>query len=511
MTSPLRLRGYVVERLLGTGASSDVWQARAQSSGARVALKRIRIDSEEQRSRARSEAALLAALDHPNLVRLHALVEMDDALVLVLDLAEGGTLGALLAVRGRLTPGEVITAVAPVAAALDYLHDAGVVHGDVSAANILLTADGVPLLADVGVARLTGDRTEVRATAAYVDPLVAAGCVPGPQSDVFMLAGVALHALTGTPPWPDADESDALAHAAGGTLDDVSERLTAAGVPEQMSAVVGRALAVDPQRRGTAADFALELAHSGTAVAVELTARAPMLDVAGAWTGPRHAARPSFDRPAAPPPTGLVARARPVIPRPPQRRSRHARFAGLAAVLAALVVVLAGVAWSKAGTGAPHPAHPPTPQQQVETSRPTSGPRTPPPHSARGSLIARLDRLDAVRSRAFATRDPTLLRRVYLPGGLLRADVGLLARLVPVGCRLLGVRTRYTALDVHRHGSRSTVSALATLGASRLICGRQLRGRAAGARSRLRIVLVRTAAGTRIAHERVASRSGGAD
>src|SRR4051812_7288679 len=326
MTSPLRVRGYAVERLLGAGATSTVWQARALSSGARVALKRIPVDREEQRSAAGSEAALLAALDHPNLVRLHTLVEVDDAVVLVLDLAEGGSLAGLLAARGRLTPGEVITALAPVAAALDYLHEAAVVHGDVSAANILSTADGAPLLGDVGVARLTGNRADIRATAAYVDPAVAAGCVPGPQSDVFMLAAVALHALPGGPPWPGADEADSFARAARGVLDDVVQRLAVAGVPEPMSVVGARALAVDPQRRGSAADFALDLAHSGTAVAVGPGPRGPPAEVARVWTGPRHAARPSFDRSStgAPPPTRLVARPRPVIPRPPRRRRPRA-------------------------------------------------------------------------------------------------------------------------------------------------------------------------------------------
>src|SRR5438309_584724 len=80
-----------------------------------------------------------------------------DGAVLVLDLADGGSLAELLAVRGRLTPGEVITAVSPVAAAVAYLHAAEIVHGDVSPANILFTPGGVPLLADLGVARLTGD------------------------------------------------------------------------------------------------------------------------------------------------------------------------------------------------------------------------------------------------------------------------------------------------------------------------------------------------------------------
>src|SRR4051812_13856604 len=97
MGAEFRLRGYTVERLLGRGASGEVWRARAGSSGAPVALKRIPTADESARVRARAEAALLCALDHPNLVRLHAVEPTADALVLVLDLADGGSLADLLA------------------------------------------------------------------------------------------------------------------------------------------------------------------------------------------------------------------------------------------------------------------------------------------------------------------------------------------------------------------------------------------------------------------------------
>ena len=493
MQLPPRVRGYTVERLVGRGTSGDVWQARADGSGAVVALKRIAVRDDDQLRRAQHEAALLAALDHPNLIRLHAVVPADDALVLVLDLAEGGSLADILAARRRLTPGEVITAIAPVATALAYLHDQQVVHGDVSAANVVFTAAGVALLADVGVARLTGDDGDALACPAYVDPAVAAGCVPGPPSDVFMLGGVALHALTGTPPWPDPDPDAALAAAARGVLDDVATRLAAAGVEPAMSAVVARALTVDPHRRGTAADLALDLVHSGSAVAVELaagTAAAGQLR-----TGPRHAAD-------ATPPTRLVApRPRPVIPRQPRRRRPRP---ALLIAAAAAAVVAAGLGIGIAGRSG---AHPPTAaghgsssaRREVETSAP-GGAKRPAPH--RGAL-AELDRLDALRARAYAHRDPALLRRVYVPGRLLRADTSTLTRLVPPGCGLAGVRTHFVPVAVRSRAGHDVVTVTATLGRSRLVCAGRQRGAAPGSSAtRLTVELVPTASGLRIADER---------
>ena len=496
MASPPRLRGYVVERWLGSGATSDVWQARAGGSGAAVALKRIQLDGSDRLVRARAEATLLAALDHPNLVRLHDLIEADDAVVLVLDLADGGSLADLLATRGRLTPGEAITAVAPVAAALAYLHDAGVVHGDVSAANVLFAADGVPLLADVGVARLTGDERDAEANPAYVDPAVAAGSVPAAPSDVFMLGGVALHALTGRPTWPAAGSVDVDA------LDRIPHRLAAADVPAPMAATICRALTADPRRRGTAADLALDLGHSGTAVAVELVAGRVLPGLAGQWTGPRHAAR----LPGDPPPTRLVARPRPVIPRPPPRRSR--RLPGLVGLAVAGLVGCAGVAWASIGTAQERPELPvtsvPPPQAETSLHLPDRTPRTaaPVPVVHHPDWLAELNRLDSLRARAYATRRPALLHRVYPPGRLRVADAAALSRLVPPGCRLDGADTQYTRASVVENGGRAVVTASATIAPSRLICPDRAAQAAPGVHARLRIVLTQTAAGVRIVDER---------
>jgi eukaryotic-like serine/threonine-protein kinase len=515
MAGAFKLRGYTVQKLLGSGSSGDVWQAQVASSGAPVALKRIQVNGADQLQRAHTEAALLAALDHPNLVRLHSIVPTDGAVVLVLDLATGGSLGDLLSARGRLTPGEVITAVAPIAAALAYLHGEGVVHGDVSAANILFTATGTAQLADVGVARLTGDDADAEATPAYVDPAVAVGCVPGAQSDVFMLAGVALHALTGAPPWPADSPDAALALAAQGRLDDIAQRLAAAGVAPAMSAVLGRALSVDPQRRGTAADLALDLRHSGQPVAVELSAGVARRDPQPVLrSGPRHAAqpagrppaaasrrssavgdssRPAFDRPHAPPsgaaPTRLVGpRPRPVIPRPPRRRPRRRVLAiGVAAALAT-GLGLAGTLWARAEGRAEHrspAAVAPVAVRPVDWASTLAG-------------------LDAMRAKAFATRNAVLLQAVYLPGGLLAADAALLARLVPVGCGLSGVRTRYSQVHATTSGGHVVLTATAVLSSSQLVCGGQRRAIAPGAGpTRLRLELARTPNGLRIADQRV--------
>ncbi len=265
-----RLPGFMIGELLGSGNSSEVWAARIAATGEQVALKRVALTESDALRAARTEAALLTALDHPHLIRLHALIPTPDAAVLVLDLADGGSLADLLARRGRLAVGEVVTALAPIAAALAYAHQLGVLHGDVTPGNVLFTAIGLPMLADLGVGRIVGDSVAVRCTPEYVDPAVARGCAPGPSSDVFMLGAVAMRALTGSPVWRGTTTAEILADAAAGDLGDLPERF--AVLPPPVAAVLEQALVAEPHLRCTAAEFALDLRHSAVPMPVELSA-----------------------------------------------------------------------------------------------------------------------------------------------------------------------------------------------------------------------------------------------
>ena len=465
MTEPvLHVPGYVLDAPIGSGASGQVWRAHAAAGGSGVAIKLLPTPGAEQLAAVRTEAAMLAGLDHPHLVRLHEVVPCAAGLALVLELAAAGSLADLLARRGRLTPGEVVTAVAPVGAALAYAHNADVVHGDVSAANIVFTAVGLPLLADLGVARLTGAVLPARSTPAYIDPVVAAGGQPQPASDVFMLAAVALHALTGEPPWRAGTGQDALEEAARGDLAAVPARLTAAHVPAPMVAVLTAALERDPVRRPTAAEFALDLRHAAEPVAVDLNA----------GRGPRHAC-PGADGAAADPTfTRMVARARRPVPSraPARRRERlghlpRAALAGFASLAAAgAVVSLALVLWL--------PGHAPAERPQVPHTV------TPVPLDA-SAAVRTLAALDAVRAQAFALRQPDLLARVYRAGPLRAADAATLARLVPRGCGLYGVRTDYTEVRITaRRTGRIVLSLKATLSPSVLKCAGTPMARAPG-------------------------------
>ncbi|MCW2679736.1 MAG: Serine/threonine protein kinase, partial [Frankiales bacterium] len=219
MSEVWSLPGYDVQALLGFGATGEVWRACELATGDTVALKRLRAGADPSAVDAlRREASLLRSLDTPYVVRLREVVGSGAETVLVLDHAPGGSLATLLARRGSLEPGEVVTIGAPLAQALAAAHSRGLVHGDVTPSNVLFTADGMPLLSDLGLARVAGERlASVDGTAEYVDPAVAGGGDPDAAADVWALAAVCHHMLAGSPPHDGGSVAEVLSAATSGS------------------------------------------------------------------------------------------------------------------------------------------------------------------------------------------------------------------------------------------------------------------------------------------------------
>ncbi|MBY3551985.1 serine/threonine-protein kinase [Modestobacter lapidis] len=483
--------GYVLEELLGRGGSGQVWRARPRGGGDPVAVKVLVRGDPARQVR---EAALLAELDHPHLVRLHRVVRREvrggpAEVSLVLDLLAGGSLAALLSRRGRLRPGEVVTAIAPVAAALAQAHEHGIVHGDLSPGNIVFTAEGRPVLTDLGTARLVGEAGRAEVTPAYVDPVVARGGAPGPASDVFGVAAAAFHALTGIAPWNAAEPGGALGVAAGGHLPDLA--LLAPDASEELVRVVRRGLSAEPHLRGSAAAFALDLRHACRPEPVRLPASGVPDEVLGeTGRGPRTelthqvAERRARAAHAAPAAESRLARAWAALAR---RREELVpagagaagnllrRWAVSVAALLALAGGLVGAAWvganwgseggdgavpmadsgsvavgevpGEVGEGSSAPVAPqrvpadPEPPVPTPTAEPEPGPVpvSGPPAGDADGWAAVVRQLYTQRARAYAAGDGALLAAVYTPGSaLLERDAEQIAQLARAGRSVAG-------------------------------------------------------------------------
>lgn len=207
---------YEVLRLIARGGMGDVYEARDEVLQRSVAVKVFRGTAPTDRSRFDAEIKALATLNHPNLVHVFDAGEHDGDGFIVLELIDGPTLGAVLDARGSLPPDEVAGLGAALAGALDAAHAQGVVHRDVTPANVLCGSDGRPRLADFGIARLL-DTTRVTAsattigTAAYMAPEQLLGDDVTGAADVYSLGLVLLEALTGRVAFPGTGPEAAAA------------------------------------------------------------------------------------------------------------------------------------------------------------------------------------------------------------------------------------------------------------------------------------------------------------
>lgn len=209
---PTAIGPYAIERVLGRGAMSVVYQARCPQHGL-TALKLLRAELLAGPERAatltrfRREAEVGMRLVHPNIVRVFGHGEADGAPYLAMELAPGREL------RDHLADGEAeplplpaaVSVLRQVLAALAHAHRLGVVHRDVKPANIVLSADGAPKLADFGIAReADSDVTqagELLGTPAFIAPELLAGQIATPAADQFSAGVVAYYLLTGRRPF----------------------------------------------------------------------------------------------------------------------------------------------------------------------------------------------------------------------------------------------------------------------------------------------------------------------
>jgi hypothetical protein len=322
MDFPVYVPGYAVDGQLDAGGDGLVWVAREEATGRHVALKLIDIADPGAREQARREASLLTTIEHPHVLPMLGIADTPGALVLVLALAGGGSLADLLTVRGTLPPGEIVTVCAPIGQALADLHARGLVHGNLTPGNVVFTADGRPMIADLGISRLGGEfRTEVGMIDGYAAPEVQAGYPPQPGSDVYGLAVIAMRSLTGYVP---------------------AHPIVLPGIPPATQGALAQALHPDPMRRPDAmslsnALFALADPEPIMLVSDTGTIR-PVQPLPYSDDQPRHrSARPVLDEgddvddalgaAVATPPTGRRAsRAGSAVPQPesPGRRTSGA-------------------------------------------------------------------------------------------------------------------------------------------------------------------------------------------
>jgi len=292
MTQPRLLGGrYELDGIVGRGGMAEVYRARDIRLDRIVAIKTLRADLARDQifqARFRREAQSAASLNHPNIVAVYDTGEdMATGLpvpYIVMEYVDGRTVRDLLQDGHRLLPERSLEIIDGVLRALDYSHQAGIVHRDIKPGNVMVTRNGDVKVMDFGIARAMSDAqatmtqtAQVIGTAQYLSPEQARGERVDSRSDLYSTGCLLYELLTGRPPFTgDSPVAIAYQHV---REDPIPPSRVDPDVPAWADAIVLKAMAKSPaDRYQTAADMRADLrrAASGLPVAAAPPTRVDM-------------------------------------------------------------------------------------------------------------------------------------------------------------------------------------------------------------------------------------------
>ncbi len=258
---------YQVESLVGAGGMGEVYLARDEMLGRKVALKLLPAHltaDEAQLSRLKTEARAASALNHPNILTVYEIGVAGGRQFIATEFIEGVTVRTALA-SGRIHLPDALDIALQVASALAAAHEAGVVHRDIKPENIMWRPDGYAKVLDFGIAKLgeqapwsdaleSGDAAthKTRAglflgTASYMSPEQARGQEADARSDIWSLGVVLYEMVGGIAPFAGETPSDSIAAVLNTEPPPLSEIVP--DVPAQLQCIVEKALRKDAGQR----------------------------------------------------------------------------------------------------------------------------------------------------------------------------------------------------------------------------------------------------------------------
>jgi tetratricopeptide (TPR) repeat protein len=254
-----------------SGGMGEVYKAEDTRLGRTVAIKLLLAAINQgptARRRFLQEAQSASALNHPNIVTIHAIEEADGLDFIVMEFVEGQTLKNLIEDHGALPLTRLLDIGIQTAEALEAAHEINLIHRDIKAANILVTPRGQAKVLDFGLAKIVRtiaddvdyeartltnltDEGTVLGTAAYMSPEQTRGQALDARSDIFSLGSVLYEAATRSLPFAGPSML-AIMHAIA-TTDPPSPSRVRPELPREFDLIIERALAKDKERRYSSA------------------------------------------------------------------------------------------------------------------------------------------------------------------------------------------------------------------------------------------------------------------
>jgi predicted Ser/Thr protein kinase len=337
--------GYRLEEMAGRGGMGVVYRARQLRPDRLVALKVITPDYAQDpifRQRFESESEVAASLEHPNVIPVYEVNEVDGLLFIAMRFVDGHDLHSLI--RSGLDPQSAVRIIDQVAGALDAAHAAGLVHRDIKPGNVLVADVGGrwhAYLTDFGLAqRVDGSAGLTRTgtfmgTPDYAAPEQIRGERVDARTDVYALTCVLYESLTREVPYPRDSAPAAMYAHLDAPPPSVTEHV--AGLPPATNEVIRRGMAKNPDDRYPSAG---DLGRAAVAALEERPVTERERTVAAGQAAPN--AETIIDEPALAPPPAET---------PPARSSRRAVLIGVPLAIAAVVAVAAVVALDGDGGG----------------------------------------------------------------------------------------------------------------------------------------------------------------
>jgi tetratricopeptide (TPR) repeat protein len=259
------IAGHRLVREIDRGGRSAVFEAVSSEGGEPVAVKVLAAGTDVPPAaldRARRQARLVRELADPGLCAVFEVGEEQDTVYAVERLVEGESLDQTIAEARRTHPiavDEALHFVERACGALHGAHSAGLVHGDLRPSKVLVDADGLPVVLDLGLGPLLESGEDLHEAPFYRAPEVLCdGATPDARGDVYSLGAVLFELLTLRRPFEAPTREALQAAVIAGPVPDLHEEDRA--LPADLAVVVATALAPDPVRRyQSAADFAADL------------------------------------------------------------------------------------------------------------------------------------------------------------------------------------------------------------------------------------------------------------
>jgi len=268
---------YELRKLIKRGGNGIVYEAYDRYLEELVAIKFfLTVDPNDEKAfeAFKREAKISLKLSHPNIVRTFNYDVWKEVPFIVMEkVGEGKNLEEFIKEKGKLKLEEVINLFKPLAEALDYVHQKGIIHRDIKPQNILIDSDGTPKLADFGIAKsvMTSRFTAGAWTLLYASPEQLEGKNLTFKTDIYSLAEVIYESLLGYHPWNGLEPVALINKKLREELPEIS------GLPEEVNMVLKKALSKDPEKRfKSAGEFLKKLeealkSRSETSVIIQLT------------------------------------------------------------------------------------------------------------------------------------------------------------------------------------------------------------------------------------------------